>query len=115
MPLKLLQFDRSPFLYSTLMVASFHSCGISPPFHPSTKMETLPDDGLIVAVDLEQFGGKGVVANRPPVPQPFRCRLNLLGVWSRRQASGGARRWSLRHLFDDIWVQGGGLGVQEGY
>jgi len=38
MPLKLLQFDRSPFLYSTLMVASFHSCGISPPFHTSTKM-----------------------------------------------------------------------------
>ena len=30
------------------------------------------------------------------------------------EALGGARRWSLRHLFDDVWVQGGGLGVEEG-
>ena len=37
-PRKLLQSDRSDFLWSTLIVASFHSCGISSPLHTRTRM-----------------------------------------------------------------------------
>ena len=37
-PRKLLQWDRSDFLWSTLIVASFHSCGISSPLHTRTRM-----------------------------------------------------------------------------
>ena len=37
-PRKLLQSDRSDFVWSTLMVASFHSSGISSRFHMRTRM-----------------------------------------------------------------------------
>ena len=37
-PRKLLQSDRSDFLWSILIVASFHSCGISFPLHTRTRM-----------------------------------------------------------------------------
>ena len=37
-PRKLLQSDRSDFLWSTLIVASFHSCGISSLLHTRTRM-----------------------------------------------------------------------------
>ena len=37
-PRKLLQSDRSDFLWSTLIVASFHSCGISFPLHTRTRV-----------------------------------------------------------------------------
>ena len=46
-------------------------------------------------------------------PSPFvaASTSSRFGTAARRRV---ARRWSLRHLFDDVWVQGGGLGVQEG-
>ena len=37
-PRKLLQSDRSDFLWSTLIVAFFQSCGISSPLHTRTRM-----------------------------------------------------------------------------
>ena len=37
-PRKLTQSDRSDVLWSTLIVASFHSCGISSPLHRRTRM-----------------------------------------------------------------------------
>ena len=37
-PRQLLQSDRPDFLWSTLIVASFHSCGISSPLHTRTRM-----------------------------------------------------------------------------
>ena len=37
-PRKLLQSDRSDFLWSTLIVAYFHPCGISSPLHTRTRM-----------------------------------------------------------------------------
>ena len=37
-PRILLQSDRSDFLWNTLIVASFHSCGISFPLHTRTRL-----------------------------------------------------------------------------
>lgn len=72
-----------------------------------------PQYNGVVVVDLEQLGRDEVVAGRLPVHQAFRCSLHVLESWCCSQASGGVRRWSLRHVFDDVWVQGGGLGVEE--
>ena len=77
-------------------------------------MKGLQDNELVVAIDLEQLSLDGVMTGRLPVLQAFRCPCRLLEVWRRSQPSGGPRRWSLAHVFDDVWYKGSGLGVEEG-
>ena len=49
-----------------------------------------------------------------PVLQSTRCPFHLLEVWRRSQPSSSCCRWSLRYVFDYIWVQDERLGVEEG-
>ena len=75
-------------------------------------MESLQEDGFVV-IDLH-LGRERFMGTCLPVLQSTRCPFHLLEVWRRSQPSSSCCCWSLRYLFDDVWVQDERLGVAEG-
>lgn len=49
-----------------------------------------------------------------PILQVVRDPMCLLEFWRHLQPPSAPRSLSLRHSLDNVWVQGGGLGVEEG-